>query len=208
MAMQQPGGMAPPATAEAPATGMPAAAASGPEMTPGNQPASPEEQDLYDKFVAMAFMALYDKKMMPKTLQYLAKPGGNIADKVGEVAAGIAQRVYASAKDSKIELPGDVVFNAVTEIVEAVIELAEKKGIAEFKDGMMETAYYKALDILGKQAEAQGIYTPDLKAQDAAALQQMSQSGELQQIVGSTAPAGAPPQAGPAQPAPPARMGM
>ncbi len=200
MAMQQP--MAP-AAAPAPGPAAPMAAAPQPEMSMGTEAASPEEQEMYDKFVSMSFLALYDKKMMPKTLDMLRAPGGAIEDKVGQVVAGITQRVYDSAKESGVELPGDVVMNAVIEIVEAVVELAEKSKVAEFDQAMIDKSYYAAMDLIGQQAAAQGLYGDDMKAQDAAALQQMSQSGELQAMTGDVSAqtdemATAPPPAAPA----------
>lgn len=186
-ALQQPPApqSAPMAPAGAPPAqgGMPPAAPQ-PEMTPGTEPASPQEQEMYDKFVSMALLALYDKKMMPKTLELLKGAGGAIEDKVGQVVAGITQRVYDSAKESGVQLPGDVVMNAVVEIVEAVVELAEKAKVAEFDQDMIDNCYYAAMDMIGQQAEAQGLYGDDMKANDAAALQQMSESGELQAITG------------------------
>jgi hypothetical protein len=199
MAMQQP--MAP-AAAPAPGPAAPMAASPQPEMTMGTEAASPEEQEMYDKFVSMALLALYDQKMMPKTIEMLRAPGGAIEDKVGQVVTGITQRVYDSAKESGVELPGDVIMNAVIEIVEAVVELAEKSKIAEFDQAMIDKCYYAAMDMIGKQAAAQGLYGDDMKAQDAAALQQMSQSGELQAMTGDVSAkpdemATAPPPAAP-----------
>jgi hypothetical protein len=157
----------------------------GEEMTPGTEPASPEEQALYDKFVSMALLALYDDKMMPRTVAHLTRQT-NKAAAVGEIAAGIFQRVYASAKQSGAEVPGDVLINAMAEIVEAVIEVSDTKAGTNFTPDQIDDALYKAMDVVRKMMKKSGDYTDEMKAADAAELQAMSESGEIDKITGGS----------------------
>lgn len=182
----------------APMAGVP----EGDEMTPGTEPASPEEQEMYDKFVSMALLALYDDKMMPKTVDHLTKQTNKPAA-VGEVAAGIFQRVYASAKQSGAQVPGDVLINAMAEIVEATVELSDKLAGTDLTPDQIDEALYKAMDVTRKMLKESGDYTDEMKGQDAAMLQSMSQSGEIDQITGGS---GRAPQ--PSQPAMPAGNGL
>lgn len=169
-------------------------------ITPGTEPASPEEQAMYDKFVSMALLALYDDKMMPRTIEHLTKqPNKGVA--VGEVAAGIFQRVYASAKEGGAEVSGDVLVNAMAEIIEATVELSDKKAGTDLTPDEIDEALYKAMDIVRKMMKQSGDYTDEMKAQDAAALQAMSENGEIDAITGGsgrvqkTAPGAPPPGA-------------
>jgi hypothetical protein len=190
---------------------------SGDEMTPGTEPASPEEQAMYDKFVSLALLALYDDKMMPRTVAHLTKQG-NKAAAVGEVAAGIFQRVHQSAKESGAQVTGDVLINAVAEIVEATVELSDKKAGTDLTPEQIDEALYKAMDVIRKMMKKSGDYTDEMKGEDAAALQAMSESGEIDRLTGGSgrrkpeAPADpampADPAAMPAEPAMPAGLGV
>jgi hypothetical protein len=175
----------------------PGAMPMGEEMTPGSEPASPEEQAMYDKFVSLSLLALYDDKMMPRTVAHITKQP-NKAVAVGEVAAGIFQRVYASAKESGAEVPGDVLINAMAEIVEATVELSDTKAGTDLTPEEMDEALYKAMDVARKMLKQAGDYTDDMKAADAAELQAMSESGEIDRITGGS---GRVPEADPAMPA-------
>jgi hypothetical protein len=185
----------------------PGAMPMGEEMTPGSEPASPEEQAMYDKFVSLSLLALYDDKMMPRTVAHITKQP-NKAVAVGEVAAGIFQRVYASAKESGAEVPGDVLINAMAEIVEATVELSDTKAGTDLTPEEMDEALYKAMDVARKMLKQAGDYTDEMKAADAAELQAMSESGEIDRITGGS---GRVPEAEPAmaaEPAMPAGMGV
>lgn len=157
------------------------------DVTMGTEPASPDEQAMYDKFVSMGLLALYDEKMMKRTVDHLTKQPDKAAA-VGEVAAGIFQRVYASAKEGGANVPGDVLINAMTEIVEATVELSDKKAGTDMTDDEIESALYKAMDIVRKAMGQTGEYSDDMRGQDAAALQAMSQNGEIQALTGGSAP--------------------
>jgi len=155
------------------------------EMTAGTVEASPEEQEMYDTFVSMALLALYDDKMMPKTVAHLKKQQDKAAA-VGEIAAGIFQRVYASAREAGTEVPGDVLINALSEIVEGAVELSDAKAGTDLQEADIEDALYKALDIVRKAMDQSGAYTDDMKGADAMELQSMSQSGEIDAITGGS----------------------
>lgn len=168
----------------APAPAMPPAEA-GSDVTMGSEAATPQEQEIYDQFVGMALLALYDAKMTPKTLAFLKAPKGKPVQKVADVASNITMRVIASAKEGGKTIPIEVIFNAMVEIVEAVCELAEQKAGLQLDEKMMGAAFERTLDSVGRQLEKSGDYPDAMKTQDAAAIQSMAASGELDGMAGA-----------------------
>jgi hypothetical protein len=144
---------------------------------------TPEEQALYDKFVSMALIALYDQKTIDQSAQMIASADDpTIA--VAEVASSVALRVLADAQDNGVELTGDVLLHGGKEIVEAAIEVAEKVSGVDFDDQMMEASFFAAADMFKAEAEKMGMYGDDAKAEDIQAIEQMKASGQLEQMIG------------------------
>lgn len=174
-----PGGAPPPgaAPAGAPDAGAPA------DM----QDASPEEQEVYNRVVALGMLAIYNEKMMPRTVEFL-KSAPDPVDAVAEVAAAIAGRVYAQAKEDGTDIPGDVLLPAGHEIVAETAALAHHAGVASLDEGQVDAAFYKAAEKFSQNARQMGIYGPEQEEQDRAELSRMVSSGELdgimQQIAG------------------------
>ena len=69
----------------------------------GVEDASPEEQALYNRVVALALLALYDEKMMPKTLKFIEQSSDPV-EAVSAVASQIGMRVAAKAKEDGVDM--------------------------------------------------------------------------------------------------------
>lgn len=145
-------------------------------------PATPEEQALYNRVVAMAMLAIYDDKMAPKLADRLKK-APDVVEMIGEISATMAMRVYTELKSSQ-PVPGDVMMHAGKEIVETVGELAEAVQVEVSADDL-ERAFYHALDKFRSMAQQSGDYGEEQATEDAAALREMDQSGAFNQILAS-----------------------
>lgn len=197
-----------------PAPAMPAPAGAMPQGAPmaenpnammkQGEPASPKEQQQYETFVSLAILAIYDKKSGPKTVDFLRNATDPVTA-VATVSSGIAMRVYQNAKDNNQEISGDVILHAGKEIVETVIDLAERVTGKQFDDAMMEKAFYAAADMFAAEMKRAGVYTDQVAAEDAASLTAMRDSGQLAAITGGQKPTVMPgqEQAAPAAPAGP-----
>lgn len=140
--------------------------------------ASPEEQEIYNRVVAMAILAIYDKKMMPKTIEFIEKSDDPV-EAVAEIVSQIGMRVYNKAKEKGHDIPGDIMLHAGQEIVEEVINLAEAAGVAEFTPQQAEAAFYAAADKFGQAGRKMGVYSEEQAKSDMAELDRMTDAGEF-----------------------------
>lgn len=147
--------------------------------------ASPEEQDLYDRFVSMATMVIWNEQMIGPNIERL-KSSPDPAAVAGEIASQAAQRVVARAAEDGIQIPPDVILHGGEEIVGQVVDLAEKAGI-ELSDDDVERAWYAAADDFGQSMTAQGVYTDELHRADAEDLKAMADDGTVDRILAELA---------------------
>ena len=165
----------------------------GPAM-PKGQPASAEEQQLYDQFVKNAISLMMGDGRGRKAVDAMntMDPQDGVARVVGPIVAKVAK----AAQDGGTPLPFDVILHGTAEIVDNAMELAEAAGIHEFsKDGDAQGgAYVRALDAARVEMQNRGLIDQEQAKAMFAEVQQVDQ-------------AGAPGMAGPAAGAPPASPG-
>lgn len=133
----------------------------------GATEASPEEQQTYNRFVAMAVMALSSEALLPKTIEML-QAAQDPAQGIAEVSAAMTRRVYDQARKDGTQIPGDIILPAAQEVVEYTGELAEAAGIEGITEDVLTDAYYRTLDIIAEgmdlDQEAMAQDVPELKA--------------------------------------------
>ena len=145
--------------------------------------ATPEEQQMYDRFISMSMMALYDKKMMPKMMKMIESTPDDPVEGIAEVGAQIAMRVVNKAKDDGIDIPGDIILHAGEELIELIVELVEESGIAQVAPEQAEAAFLTAADKFGKMSREAGSYSKEQEQTDTAELERMSGAGEIDSMV-------------------------
>lgn len=144
--------------------------------------ATPEEQELYDRFVLMAHMALYSQQSVEKNAQHLAE--GDRVQAAADIISGIALRVSANARDKGVEIPGEVLFHAGMEFAEEVCgDFAKMVLGEELSEEETQNAFYAAVDKFGKSERATGAYTDEMAADDVNAIKQMADNGELDRVM-------------------------
>jgi len=176
-ATEQPRPMGKPQVPEANMPGPHSAGGSG-----GLQDATPQEQEIYDRFLSMAVIALHDDKMLPKTVEFLRSAPSPV-EGIAEVASQLTLRVYTEARDKGMDVPGDILLNAGAEVIEAVVEVVEEAGIATISEEQMEVAMYAAADKFTKAAADMGVYDAQKAQTDLDGLNSMADSGELGAMV-------------------------
>lgn len=148
------------------------------------QQASPEEQALYDRVVGQAFNLIYDQKFLPTVVEML-RGGGDPVEGLATAAAQITARVASSAQQSGQTIPPDVLLHAGTEIYEDLAELSKTVGIKDFgaDEDAFESGYFRALDQFRTMTQQGGGADQQSAQADMAKLEQMDQSGQLEQML-------------------------
>lgn len=173
---------APPAPVADPAMAQEAAPAQGSPLTEIQQ-ASPEEQKLYDKFVAKAFDAIYDKASLPGILTMLEGDGDPI-EGLAKATVGVVSRVQAAAVAAGQKLPGDVVFHAGKEVFEDLAELSREAKIKDFSqdEDALEAAFFRALDEYRLMMQSSPDFDQAAFQRDFDQLKAMDEAGQLESL--------------------------
>lgn len=129
------------------------------------EPASPEEQAIYKMVVdnAQDMSTTDDREITPGVATNLTGefvPGilemfdgvqppiqKSPIDNLAVTAVSMALFIDASAKEQGVEVSDEILYNAGSEIVEILAELAEAANIHQYSDQDMEGAWYRALDL-------------------------------------------------------------
>lgn len=162
------------------------------EQSPGQQPgqqqqvrrASPEEQQLYNRFVGLSMTLLYDQKFMQRAIDMM-KARKTTMEGVAEVAALVAFQVYTQAQKQGQEIPSQVVVHAGMEVITLVVELALAAGLEPMTDKEMELAFYGAADAFREKMETAGMIDPAQLEADRQQIEAMQQDGRLVETMAS-----------------------
>lgn len=148
----------------------------------GLEVASDEEQELYETFTAMGLIGIYGKDSRDQ-LSEIFKRSDDLVNSVAEVSSAVALRVFSMAKDSGVDIPGEIVLHGGKEIVEAAVEMAEAATGEQFTPQMMEEAYLAAADQFAMSAEQAGYYGQDVREKDFVAISKMKSDGRIDKIL-------------------------
>lgn len=143
---------------------------------------TPEEQKQYDEFVQNGMMMAYDENIMPDVMRSL-EGNGNPVEGLGNTVAMIVMRLEDSAKESGVEISGDVMYHGAVELIEQLAELGEAGGINEFSEQDMESALYIALDVYRSTRQEQGTLPVEEIGQDMNELVAAEQAGTIDQML-------------------------
>jgi hypothetical protein len=174
----------PPAAGAAPQQGMVPA----PAEPPQGEPASPEEQQMYDDFVTRAKMLIFDQEteeVRPAVVKMLEGDDDPKAA-LGQTAASIAFRVLQEAEKGGVQIPEDVMMEAGQEIFSDVAQVASAVTGVDFMadDQAYEGAFYIAVDELRQMLTSAGMVDVE---QEKAAFQEMAAAdadGRLSEMMG------------------------
>ena len=155
-----------------------------PEAAVGEgQQASPEEQALYEHFIAKAYELIYDRAMLPKIIDMLGGEGDPM-EGLARASAMIIKRLMDLAESAGEKLSGDVILHAGTEVFEDLANLAKVAKIKDFSadQDSFEGAYFKMLDQLRTMLQESGKLDQQAAAKDLDTLMKMDQGGKLEEL--------------------------
>ena len=147
----------------------------------GNQ-ASPQEQEIYNKFTSMALMHLYDPKSM-KMITKAFKEADNPREEIGRIAASVGITVLRKAKEAGEDVPGDVILNGGQEIVSALVEIYEEVTGKTVSEEDANGAFYWAADQFREMAATGNLLDKQALSQDMDQINRMDQDGSLQKML-------------------------
>jgi hypothetical protein len=107
------------------------------------EPAPENEQKMYDYVVNAGMAMIYSKKMTDKILGML-QSAEDLPTAIGRIVNMIGDAIQQKAKGQQI--PDDVLYHAAGELIDLILELAEKAGIQTNED-TAEMAFYKTMEI-------------------------------------------------------------
>ena len=150
------------------------------ENAPQGEPASPEEQQQYERFVDNALQLIYSDQTLPNVLKRLqglgeGQNGTDPIEGLAQTAVMIVGGLQESAAKDQVQLTPDVLFHGGVAIIEDLAELASKAKIHDYDEKEIEGALYRAMDLYREQhpVDQEGL------KQDFEALRQADASGEL-----------------------------
>lgn len=154
----------------------------------GDGQVSPEEQEQSDRLVINGMNLIYDSKTRGGILKTL-DGNGDPVDGLAATAVTVWQHLLQSAEENGFKASGDAMMNAGREIFENLAEYSTKAGLYDFKadPDALEGAYFRALDDIRVVLQQSGKLNPEVAKQDLAKLQEMNQSGQLEQAMLSLA---------------------
>lgn len=181
------------------------------------EPTTLEEQEAYDRHVALGMLNLYDDETLPFAIEAIrAQPEQEQA--VGYIAGSLGVKVYLKERAEGRELPPSMVIPAVHELVQITAEAAENAGLGPFTPQKLEGAFYAAMDHVQKAAQEAGLYGEKEAREDVTTLEEMKRSGAIDRILAMVAEeraaegggmdTGMDMGPGAAPPAPPQRQGL
>ena len=146
-------------TATTPPRGMGQAAA---PQAPGMErtPATPEQQAVYNRFVGMCLMMLWNEQFMAKATKMI-KQHPDETDAMASIGAAVVQRVYMAADEQGQPVPLEVLLHGGLEVMQEVARFAEASGVQGIDENEIETAFYMAADKVREALVQAGMVNQD-----------------------------------------------
>lgn len=143
---------------------------------------TPEEQQQYDLFVTNGMQVLDDEKALPQVIEAIRGDGSPV-EGLANALVTLVMRLEDSAAEQGQKISGDVMMHGATELLEQMVDLAEKAGVHEFDEKEMESALYLAMDTYRSSRQEQGKLPEDELKADMEQLIQADQAGGLEDLI-------------------------
>lgn len=121
------------------------------------QPASAQEQEIYNEFVTGALNYLHEPKRVDGTLKALQTqdPGTGVAN----VAAAVITKAASDMQRDGKPLPFEVIIHGASEIFDNVAEIAKEAGLVDFDQDQKAAAraYVTTFDTMRVQLQQMGL---------------------------------------------------
>lgn len=149
------------------------------------EPASPEEQAIYDRVVKNALELIYpanEEGVAQSVMQSLSGSDNPVVN-LAMTTASLVNGLVMSAQKAGQKIPGDVLLAAGAEVLEVLVEVAEAARIHEFSEEDMERGWYLAVDMYREQAKAAGTLDEEALKADFAMLEEAEKEGRIDEVL-------------------------
>ena len=166
----------------------PVAGAAG---APSHRPATSEgdvDQAQVEQFTDKSFQVIYggdtaDGELSKPIASMLRKQANDPAQALADTAAQVAAKVITSAMDNNVSLDPAAAFAGLMEIVGELASIASAEGIYDYGQEEVNAAGVRAGEALHGLTQEMGFFSQEEAMQDAGAIAEASQSGELDQAI-------------------------
>jgi len=151
------------------------------DALPERQPASPEEQRVYDAFVKGIYRTVFhDKSRISPLVQEIVDDKGDPKTDLAVAAAGVVHAAAQSAKTQRRPVPVDIQFAALEEIVASLADFVEKvTGRQMFAQDVLDGVFLTSASILGDMLVNSGDLSREEAQRDLAELGAKDRAGQL-----------------------------
>lgn len=148
---------------------------------PPQEPASPEEQRIYDSFVEGIYRTVFkDKNRIRPLVASIVDEEGDPKSDLATAAAGIVHAAGQSAKAKRRPVPTEIQFAALEEITESLADFVEKvTGREIFPQEVLDGAFLQAASTLGDMLVQSGDLSREEAQRDLQELAQKDREGRL-----------------------------
>jgi len=162
--------------------------------------ASPEEQEMADRFVGRAWELIYDDQTFPGIVETLrgGAEGGDPVQGLAHATDMVVARIGQAAEEAGQQLQPDPVMHAFGDIFEELAEISRRAKIKDYSQDRdaFEGAYYQALDLYRARLDKAGVINKESHQQGLQYLMEADQNGTLDKLMRELAESDASGQAG------------
>ena len=141
-----------------------------------------------EQFTEKGFQVIYggdteDGELSKPIASMLRRKVNDPAQSLADTAADVAAKVITSAMDNNISLDPAAAFAGLMELVGELASVATEEGIYDYSQQETDTAAVRAGEVLYGLTQELGFFSQEEAMQDAGAIAEASQSGELDQTI-------------------------
>lgn len=149
-------------------------------MAAANRPATPQQQEDFNKFYGMATVALFDDQFWPGAVEMM-RAAPDPVDAMARVAASIGTMIYMRAFQQGSIIEPIVVVEAGRKFMGDVAQLAMWAGL-DVTEGDAENAYYIAADMVRNSLDQAGMIDQQAMEEEATQAGNMVDRHEFEKL--------------------------
>lgn len=158
-----------------------------PEQQERGEPASPEEQAIYEQVMRNAAKVIAPagegEPTISESVLKSLKGSDNPVMNLATTASMLVRTLMKSAQANGMQIPNDVLFHAGADIVGLLAEVADVAKIHQYSDEDVERAFYLGLDMYRQAGTEEGDVDPEALKQEFGMIREADQSGNLEQVL-------------------------
>lgn len=156
------------------------------EQVQDGEPASPEEQAAYERFVANAMELVYNEKgnyAALRTVLDRLRAAEDPIEGLASVATYVFMALVKSAAGKGVQITPDVMMQGGFDIIADLADLSKRAKIHTYTEEETEGAYYRAADMVREQMQAAGMVDQEKSATELEMMRLAEEQGKLDEVL-------------------------